>query len=157
MGIQSAIARRSSVRQAQAPIRHFQPVLLAFASLLILGVLSCHLYSYNGRERVPYGYVSPLPVADSAMLSHRGSRLQIKISRSGVISKMDGTILNSVQQREFLGSYIKKNDVVLVKSILRIRMDSQSRAKAVTSLIKIAQAEGFQYITFAVKIDHRRG
>lgn len=157
MGIQSAIARRSPVRQAQAPLRHFQPVLFGFASLLILGVLSYHLYSYNGRERVLYGYVSPLPVADSAVLYCKWNPLQIKILSSGAISKVDGTILNPVQQREFLRSYIMTNDAARVKSILRIRMDSQSRAKAATSLIQIAQSEGFQHITFAVKIDQRRG
>lgn len=123
--------------------------MLGFAALMILGVLFYYLYSYNGRERVLYGYASPLPVADSAMLYCGWNPLQIKISRSGVISKMDGTVLNSVQQREFLGAYVKKNNEERVKSILRIRMDSQSRAKAATSLIQIAQSEGLQHITFA--------
>jgi hypothetical protein len=151
MGIQSSIARRSPVRQAPSPIRHMQSIFLGFAALMILGILFFHLYTDRGTGRVPYGYVPPLPIADSASLYCRWDPLQLQISRSGEIYSIEGTSLDTTKLRQTLSAYITKNNALRIKSKLRIRMDPNCKASAATSLIQIAQAEGYRSITFAVR------
>ncbi len=155
MGIQASIARRSPVRQAQASIRHLQPVMMGFAALLIAGVLIFE-FSFSGATAgVVYGANQELPVADASYTCvynmNKLRPLQIKISRNGAIFGPEGKRISGDGLRKILAAHSTQSVSKDIVPTLRIRMDPNSRALAVTSLIQTAQTEGFQNIFFATK------